>query len=318
MKAAIFEKYGKPEVLHIKDVEQPQLEEDQVLIKMSATAVTSADYRIRKADPFIARLVFGLMKPKNKILGNTVSGTVEAIGKSVNQFKPGDEVYGSTGMKFGAYAEYVSIKEGGVLAPKPQNLSFEAAAAIPFGSYTALHFLKKVKVEKGKKLLIYGASGAVGTAAVQLAKYFGAEVTGVCSTSNLELVKSLGADKVLDYTTGEYASHSDQYDIIFETVGKTAIKNHKNKLKQNGVLALGAASMMSTFLGYWISMVGDYKVVSGVIKVKSDDLIFLKELIENDHFKPVIDRSYPLEEISAAHQYVEKGHKKGNVVINIQ
>lgn len=315
MKAIVYTKYGPPEVLALKDVEKPMPKENEILIRILATAVNSGDWRLRKADPFALRLFFGLTKPKTNILGGVLSGEIEAIGKDVKRFKVGSPVFGTTGMSFGAYAEYKCLPENGVLALKPNNISHMEAAVIPFGGTTALHFLKKANIQRGQKVLIYGASGAVGTAAVQLAKYFGANVTGVCSTLNIEMVKSLGADNVIDYTKEDFTQNGETYDVIFDTVNKISFYCSLKSLIKRGILILSAAGMSEMFQGIWTSMTSTKKVLTGVISEKAEDMIFLKELIEAGKLKSVIDRTYPLEQIAIAHTYVEKGHKKGNVAI---
>jgi len=317
MKAIICIKYGPPEVLQLKEVEKPIAKDNEILIRIFATAVNSGDCRLRKADPWVVRLFFGFTKPKHPVLGGVFSGEIEAIGKSVTRFEVGDKVFGSTGMSFGAYAEYKCLPEDGILSIKPNNISHEQAATIPFGGTTALHFLRKANIKRGQKVLIYGASGAVGSAAVQLAKYFGAEVTGVCSTSNVEMVKSIGADNVIDYTKEDFTANGEIYDVIFETVNKLSFLNSTKSLKKQGTLILGASGLSGMLHGAWTSMTSSRKVISGMINEKADDIILLKKLIENGVYKAVVDRSYPLEQMVEAHRYVEQGHKKGNVAISL-
>jgi NADPH:quinone reductase-like Zn-dependent oxidoreductase len=296
----------------------PAPKDNEVLIRIYATAVSSGDVRLRKADPFAVRLLFGFFKPKKRILGVVLSGEVEAIGKNVTLFNEGDQVYGSTGMGSGTYAEYICLPENGVLAAKPASLTHKEAAAIPFGGTTALSFLRKGKIQRGQKILIYGASGAVGTSAVQLAKYFGAEVTAVCSTTNLEMVKELGADKVLDYTKGDFSLEPGRYDIILDAVGKSPFSDCVKSLTRNGhYLRVVHLTLSAIFRGLWISITTTKKVIGGGISETAEDLIFLKNVIEEGRLRPVIDRCYDLEQIVEAHTYVEKGHKKGNVIVTI-
>lgn len=311
MRAAVYTRYGPPEVLQIKDVEKPIPKDNQILIRVFATTVTSGDVRIRKADPALVRLFAGLIRPRRRIIGSELAGTVEALGKDARQFNVGDEVFGGS---VSAYAEYTCVKDGGLRALKPSNMTFEEAAAVPFGALSALHFLRKGNVREGQRVLIVGASGGVGTAAVQLAKHFGADVTGVCSTANLDLVTSLGADRVIDYTKENYASRA-AYDLIFDTVGKSPFFASMKSLKKRGVYA-SALALAPILRKLWAAVAGK-RVVGGIAKTKTKDLVFLKELIEAGKLRSVIDRRYPLEQIAEAHRYVEGGHKKGNVVIRV-
>ncbi len=316
MKAAAYAAYGSPEVLQIKEIAKPSPKGNEVLVKIHATAATSGDSRLRKADPFAVRFFFGLFKPRKTVLGGVLSGEIEAVGKDVQRFKVGDPVFGSA-LDFGAYAEYICLPETGALALKPDNISHEEAAALPFGGTTALYFLQKANILPGQKVLIYGASGAIGTAAVQIAKYFGAEVTGVCSTANVGMVKSIGADHVIDYTKTDFAKTGEQYDVVYETVNKTSVSSCNAVLRENGTLILGAAMLPAMLQGAWLSLTSQKKVVSGVSFGTAALVNFLQKMVEAGKLKAVIDRTYPLAQIVEAHGYVDKGHKKGNVVIRL-
>jgi NADPH:quinone reductase-like Zn-dependent oxidoreductase len=320
MKAIVCTKYGPPEVLQLQEVEKPIPKDNEVLVKIYATTVNATDPMGRAGKPFMARLVpLSLTKPKNPILGGELAGEIESVGKSVTLYKEGKHIYGCM-MDSGAYAEYKCIPEDGVLAIKPTNMTFKEAAAISGGALTALVFLRdKGNIKSGQKVLINGASGSVGTAAVQLAKYFGAEVTGVCSTTNLELVKTLGADKVIDYTKEDFTKSDETYDIIFDTVTKSSFSRCKGVLKQKGIYLATVPWPGILLQMLWTSMVGGKKAIFAAtsFKFNNKELLFLKELIEAGKLKSVIDRSYPLEQMAEAHRYVEKGHKKGNVVITI-
>ncbi|NBI30219.1 NAD(P)-dependent alcohol dehydrogenase [Chengkuizengella marina] len=319
MKAIVYTEYGSPDVLHMEELDKPTLGDNEVLIKVHARTVSSGDARMRngsrKALPLwpISKIAIGLIKPKRTILGMDFSGEIESVGKDVKQFKKGDQVFGFCGK--GTYAEYISLRENGPIAIKPNNISHEEAAAIPFGAASSLFFLRKGKIQSGYKVLIYGASGSLGTFAIQLAKYFGAEVTAVCSTSNLELVRSLGADKVIDYTKEDFTKNGETYDIIYDTVDKTSFSRCKGSLKQTGFYVIAVIHFPQVVQILWTSKIGSKKVVSGITPDSAEDLNFLGELAETGKIKSVIDRSYPLEQIAAAHKYVDKGHKKGNVVI---
>src|SRR5438477_4351557 len=321
MKAAVFTRYGPPDVLEIKDVAKPVPGNNEVLVRIHATTVCEADWRLRKADPFIVRLMNGLWSPRIQILGMELAGKVESVGKAVTRFREGDHVFGATGFKFGAHAEYACLPQDGLLEIKPANMTFEEAAAVPFGAVTALHFLRKAKIQAGQKVLVYGASGSVGVFAVQLAKHFGAHVTGVCSTANLDLVKSLGADEVIDYTREDFSTAGPVYDIVFDTVGKSGFARSLKSLKRDGFYVViapsgGLASVVGDILrGIWMSMTGAAKVIGGMARAAPGDLAFLKGLIESGKLRTVIDRRYSLDEIAEAHRHAEAGHKKGHVVI---
>jgi NADPH2:quinone reductase len=319
MKAIAYEKYGSPDVLKLKEVEKPTPKDNEVLIKVYATTVTAADCLMRRGDTFLSRIVLGFLKPRKKILGTELAGEIVSVGKNVKRFKECDQVFGFTGFVLGAYAEYNRMPEKGSLALKPANLTFDEAAAIVDGATTALFFLKdKAKIQSGQKILIIGASGSIGTVALQLAKYFGAEVTGVCSTANMELVKSLGADKVIDYTREDFTRNGETYDIIFDTVSKSSFSLCKNSLKKNGCYLLTVAKLRHYAIMLVTSLAGGKRLLCGMSIEKINALNFIKELIENNKLKPVMDKYYPLEQIAEAHEYVEKGHKKGNVVITVK
>ena len=324
MKAIVYTQYGAPEVLQFKEFAKPTPRGDEVLIRIDATTVTATECTFRRGDPFISRLYTGLTRPKNTILGEELAGEIEAVGKDVTQFNAGDQVFGSAGASFGAYAEYICLpQESAALAIKPASITYQEAAATVDGGLTALPFLKdKGHIRSGHKVLINGASGSVGTAAVQLAKYFGAEVTGVCSTTNIDLVRSLGADQVIDYTQADFTNSGETYDIIFDTVGKTSFSRCKRSLKQRGIYLQAAATLTIFPHMVWTSMIGSKKAMMAAtglrpVSERRKDLIFLTELIEVGALKPVVDRVYPLEQIADAHRYVDTVRKKGNVVITL-
>jgi NADPH:quinone reductase-like Zn-dependent oxidoreductase len=318
MKAVVYTEFGPPEVLQLKEVEQPAPKEDEVLIRIYATTVAAEDPGARSSPG-----LNGLRKPRNPILGWYLAGEIEAVGRNVKRFRKGDQVYGSAGTSLGTYAQYICMPEEGALASKPANMTYEEAAAVPNGALTALPFLRdKGNIQSGQKVLINGASGAVGTSAVQLAKYFGAEVTGVCSTTNLELVKSLGADRVIDYTKEDFTQTGETYDIIFDAVGKSSFSRCKSSLKPEGIYLTTVPSLAIFPQMLWTSMVGGKKAriaFTGLrpASEKTEVLLFLNEIIEAGEYESVIDRRYPLEQIAEAHRYVETGHKKGNVVIAV-
>jgi NADPH:quinone reductase-like Zn-dependent oxidoreductase len=316
MKAIVYTKFGPPEVLHLQEVEKPTPKNNEVLIKIVATTVVKEDPDMRAAPGFN-----GFLKPRNPILGQELAGEIESIGKDVTRFKPGDQVFGFD--MFGAYAEYKCMPENGALAIKPVNLSYEEAASVPNGALTALPFLRdKGKIQSGQTVLIYGASGSVGAAAVQLAKYYGAKVTGVCSTTNLEWVKSMGADHVIDYTRENFTENGKTYDIIFDTVGKRSFPECKGSLTDEGIYLATVPTPVMMLQALWPARSGSKKVkfIAAGLRPASEkikDLVFLTELIEAGKIKPAIDRVYQMEQIVEAHRYVEQGHKKGSVVIAI-
>ena len=324
MKAILHTKYGPPDELQLKEVEKPIPKDNEVLIKIYATTVTTTDCNVRNftfvpgSFRFPARMIFGFRKPKKNILGVDFAGEIEAIGKDVKQFKEGDQVFGSSGSKLGGHAEYKCMPEDGVLAIKPDNLTYEEAAAIPLAGNTALFFIRDLgKVQAGQKILIHGASGAIGTYAVQLARYYGAEVTGVCSATNAEMVKSLGADKVIDYTKEDFTKSDETYDVIFDVVGKITFSQCKSSLKEKGIYLENLLELQDILKIIWTSIIGGKKIKSGISIESVENLNFFLELIESGKLKPVIDRSYPLEQTAEAFKYVEKGHKKGTVVITV-
>ena len=321
MKAVVCTKYGTPDVLQVKEVEKPVPRDNEILVKVHATTVTTGDCRIRSFTLarwfwLPGRIMYGITKPRKEIPGNELSGEIESVGKDVKRFKKGDQVFGiSWGTTFqGTTAEYKCLPEDGMIAIRPASMTDEEAASLPVGGLTALHFLRKGNVQSGQKVLIYGASGSVGTFAVQLAKYFGAEITGVCSTTNIEMVRSLGADIVIDYTKEDFTGNGHTYDVIFDTVSKTSFSRCKNSLKQRGNYLTTDWPLLQAL---WTSMAGGKKVIFGMAGKNPEDLNFLKELVEEGKIRSVIDKRYPLEQAAEAHRYVDKGHKKGNVVITI-
>jgi NADPH:quinone reductase-like Zn-dependent oxidoreductase len=324
MKAIVHTKYGPPDELQLKEVEKPVPGDNEVLIKIHASTVTTTDCNVRnltfvpESFKFLSRIIFGFKKPKKNILGIDFAGEIEAIGKDVKLYKEGDHVFGSPGIKMGAHAEYSCVPETGALAIKPVGLSWEEAAAISLAGNTALFFIRDLgKIQNGQKILIHGASGAIGTYAVQLARYYGAEVTGVCSAANAEMVKSLGADKVIDYTKEDFYKSDERYDFVFNVVGKTTFSQCKGVLKPKGIYLENMLEIKDILRMMWTSITGGKKIKGGVSKERAENLNFFIELIESGKLKPVIDRIYPFERAAEAFHYVEQGHKKGNVVISM-
>jgi NADPH:quinone reductase-like Zn-dependent oxidoreductase len=322
MKAIVQNKYGSPDVLELKEVEKPMPEDNQVLVKVHAASVNYGNLVLLKGEPFLARFAFGLLKPKYPIPGGDIAGRIEAVGKNVKRFQPGDEVFGDLSRcGWGGFAEYVSVPEN-ALARKPANLTFEEAASVPMAAVTALQALRdKGKIQSGQKVLIHGASGGVGTFAVQLAKSFGAEVTGVCSTRNVNIVESIGADDVIDYTEEDFTTKAEKYDLILAVNGYQPISAYKRALNPNGIYVMVGGSEAQLYqamiLGPWISMTGSKKMGSLLQRATQKDLVFMKELLEAGKVKPVIDRCYMLNEIPEAFRYFEEGHAQGKVVITV-
>lgn len=317
MKAAVYKRYGKPGVVHIQDVKKPMPGKNDVVVKVNASTLTAGDWRMRAGNPFIIRLYNGLFKIKRPVLGHEFAGVVDRVGEGVAQFQKGDLVFGSTGEGAGAHAEDVVVPANGVLVHRPGTITDAVAATLPVGACTALYFLHKANIERGQKVLIYGASGSVGTYAVQLAKYFGAEVTAVCSHSNADLVRSLGADKVIDYTKEDFSVYRDAYDVIFDAVGKTSFTKSKNALKPKGTYLTVAMSPGLMLQSALTKCSKRYKLISDIARPTMECLRFLTILVENHALRSVIDRTYSFADIRKAHAYAETGHKKGNVVIEI-
>jgi NADPH:quinone reductase-like Zn-dependent oxidoreductase len=325
MKAMVYNQYGPAEVLHLAEVAKPTPKDNEVLIKIHAATVTAGDCNARgftfvpPGFGLLARLAFGLRRPKQPILGFELAGEIEAVGKAVTRFQEGDQVWGILKERSGAYAEYICLPENARLVKKTAGITFDEAASVPFGGTTALYFLRDVaKLQPGQKILIVGASGGTGVYAVQLAKYYGAEVTGVCSTANLELVRSLGADKVVDYTREDFTQNGETYDVILDMVpGRSAFARYRASLKPGGLYLAGAGGPDVFAQMAWTSLTGGRKAVAGMAPDRREDLVFLNELFEAGKIKPVIDRRYPLEQTAEAHRYVDTGHKRGSVVITI-
>jgi NADPH:quinone reductase-like Zn-dependent oxidoreductase len=326
MKAIVCTKYGPPDVLQLKDVEKPTPKDNEVLIRVHATTVTAGDCELRSLTfplllQLLVRIGFGFRGPKKKILGQELAGEIEAIGKEVTRFRKGDQVFGWSGLGLGAYAEYTCLPEKGVLAIKPATITYEEAAALPVGGLEAVYFLRKVHIQPGQKVLIHGAGGSIGTFAVQLAKYFGAEVTAVDSTGKLDMLRSTGADKVIDYTQTDFTKNGETYDVIFDVVGKSSFSRNIRSLKHNGRYLLGNPRLSQRVRGRWTSRRSSKKVIPWKARTASEyteSIHFLTELLEAGKIHSVIDKCYPLEQTAEAHRYVDTGRKKGNVVIKVE
>lgn len=321
MKAIVYTKYGPPEVVKLEEVEKPTPKDNETLIKIYATTVNRTDCGFRKPEyMLIIRLIHGLVRPKRTILGSELAGEIEATGKDVKSFKRGDRVFGLAGGNFGAHAEYVCLPESAAIVTKPANMNYEEAAAVCDGAMLALSGLRMAHIQRGQKILIYGASGSIGTAAVQLARYYGAEVVAVCNTRNLEIVKSLGADEVMDYTKEDFTKINRTFDVVFDAVGKNSFSRCKNLIKSGGIYLTTDLGFLAQnlFLILWTSLIGNRKVILAIPKFGKQDIALLRDLIEAGDYKAVIDRQYPLDQIVEAYRYVEEGQKTGNVVITVE
>jgi NADPH:quinone reductase-like Zn-dependent oxidoreductase len=322
MKAVVYEKYGPPEVLQLKEIEKPTPKVNEVLIQISATTVTSGDWRVRSlivplGFGLLTRLVFGISKPKQPILGMELAGVVESVGQAVSKFKVGDAVFAFSDAAMGCYAQYKCMPQDGAVALKPPELSFDEAAALSFGGSTALSFFRRGALQRGQSVLINGASGGVGTAAVQLAKHFGAQVTGVCSAANAELVRALGASHVIDYTKEDFSQNGVTYDVIVDTVGTAGFSRCQSSLKPGGRLLMVLGDLPQMLQIPWVSLTSNKKIIAGPASATAEDLRFLARLAVAGEFKPVIDRRFPFEQIVQAHRYVDTGRKKGNVIVTM-
>ncbi len=316
MKAAVYTSYGHPEVVQLKDVPKPSPNNNEIVVKVNASTVTAGDWRMRAGNPFAIRLYNGLFKLKRTVLGHEFSGVVDSVGGDVTQFKKGDAVFGYTGSNAGAHAEYVAVPADGVISQRPANINDQQAAALPVGASTALHFLRKANIKSAQKVLIYGASGSVGSYAVQLAKYFGATVTAVCSQGNADLVLSLGADKVVDYRKEDFTKNAEKFDAIFDAVGKTTYSKGKRVLNSGGVYLTVAMSISLMLHSALNALSKRHQLISGVAKLTVEELQFLTNLLETGTLKPVIEHTYPFSEIREAHRHAETGHKRGNLVLS--
>ena len=315
MKAAVYTSYGKPEVVQIKDLPKPTPNSNEIVVKVHATTVTAGDWRMRAGNPFVMRFYNGMFKLKRTVLGHEFSGVLDSVGKGVTKFKKGDAIFGYAGSNAGTHAEYVVVSAEGVISQKPITIDDKGAAALPVGASTALHFLRKANITPGQKVLIYGASGSVGTYAVQLAKYFGANVTAVCSQANADLVRSLGAEKVMDYRKEDFTKCHERFDVIFDAVGKTSYSKSTKVLKSGGFYLSVGMSVSMMIYSVVNTFTKRHQLVSGVAKLTVEKLQFLTNLVQTGSLKPVIDRIYSLAEIQKAHQYAESGHKRGNLVV---
>jgi NADPH:quinone reductase-like Zn-dependent oxidoreductase len=317
MRAVVFDRYGPPEVLRLAELDRPAPKEDEVLVKVCATTVNRTDTEVRRGQPFFSRFISGYPHPRWKILGTELAGEVEAAGPAVTEFTAGDQVFGVNAWRFGAHAEFVCMRERAALARKPAGMSFEEAAAVCDGAILALGCLRPAKLRKGKTILIYGASGSIGTAGVQLAKHFGADITAVCNTKNIETVRSLGADRVIDYTQEDFTTNGQTYDVIFDAVGKHSFQRSKGSLNRGGMY-LATDHLQNLALVLWTSRIGDKRVVFPIPpRYTKKDVLFLKQLIEAGKYRAVIDRRYPLEQVIDATRYVETKQKTGNVVLTV-
>ena len=322
MKAMVCTRYGPPDVLQLRELEKPTPKDNEVLVRVHAATVTKGDCELRSLNlpltwQLFVRIGFGFRAPRKKVLGQELAGEIESVGRDVKLFKKGDQVFAFTGLRLGAYAEYNCLPEKGLVAIKPANMTFEEAAAVPVGGLHALNCLRKGNIQSGQKVLVIGAGGTVGTPAVQLAKSFGAEVTGVDSTGKLEMLRSIGADKVVDYTQEDFTKNGESYDVIFDVVGKSSFSSCIRSLKERGFYLLGNPGLSQLVRGLWASMTSSKKVIGGTVSYKTEDLVFLRELIEAGKIRSVIDRRYTLEQIVEAHRYVDTGQKTGSVVITV-
>jgi NADPH:quinone reductase-like Zn-dependent oxidoreductase len=317
MRAVVHDRYGPPEVLRLEDVERPVPKDDEVLVRIHATTVSRTDCALRGAEPFISRFVTGLLRPKRKILGSDLAGEVEAVGAAVTEFEVGDHVFGINPWKFGAHAEFICMRANASLAHMPAGMTFEEAAAVCDGAILALNALRPADLHKGQQILIYGASGSIGTAGVQLARYFGADVTAVCNTKNFELMRSLGADEVIDHTQEDFTNNGRTYDVIFDAVGQHSFKRCRSSLNRGGIY-VATDHLHNVVLALWTARIGDKRVLFPIPpRFTKNDAIFLKDLIEAGKYRAVIDRSYPLEQVVEATRYVETKQKTGNVVLTL-